>query len=366
MLDDLYSFIKNEKNLAEEFIKQHSDKRKVFLYGAGMASIWYIEFLKRNNICIEGIIVSDAINQSMKKNEIPIICIDDISLDASCEIVIATPKYKEEIINKLSMLIGIDNIFSFETEIYCTFVHDVDILKKYYLSNFDRICNMYDDLEDDYSKITLLNFIKGRVSGNQDYYKEIRVEEPYYSPDIITLSQEEVLVELGSNNGETLLDFLNKVDRKYKKCICFEPDPDCIQKLKNIIERESGNIELIELGAYDTRRILKFEVDEKDENHATAHISENGICIEVDAVDNWVNDKITFLKMDIEGSEINALQGCKKTIQKYAPKLAVSVYHNNEDLLDIYEFIRTFPIQYKIYLRHYNHSATDTILYATL
>ncbi len=70
--------------------------------------------------------------------------------------------------------------------------------------------------------------------------------------------------------------------------------------------------------------------------------------------------------MDIEGSELRALQGSKMTIQKYMPKLAVSVYHNNEDLLEIYEFIKSLPIDYKIYLRHYNHSATDTILYAVL
>lgn len=369
MITGMLDFIKNEINLPEAFLREHKDTNKVFLYGAGEAVVWYIEFLSHNSISVDNIIVSDLSNQPSKKYGIPLIGIDEIRRTTdNYEIIIAAPKYKEEIIESIKDIVDINKVYSFETEIYCTFVHNINQLREYYINNFKRLEDMYWGVADEISRNTLEAFIKGRISGNQDYYKAVRVDNPYYSSDIISLSEDEVLVELGSNNGDTLLDFLNKVERKYKKCICFEPDEQCIKQLKDIIKNESGNIELIELGAYDKKDILKFAVNDNDEKHATAHISDKGgeLSVEVDSVDNCIHEKITFLKMDIEGSELKALQGSKMTIQKYMPKLAVSVYHNNEDLLEIYEFIKSLPIDYNIYLRHYNHSATDTILYAVL
>ena len=58
-------------------------------------------------------------------------------------------------------------------------------------------------------------------------------------------------------------------------------------------------------------------------------VDENGEDeIKVVAVDEIVDGKVTFIKMDIEGSELKALHGAEKTIKKYRPKLAICIYHH--------------------------------------
>lgn len=72
----------------------------------------------------------------------------------------------------------------------------------------------------------------------------------------------------------------------------------------------------------------------------------------------------TFIKMDIEGSELQALQGAEKTIVKNKPKLAISIYHSNEDMLRIAEYIHELVPEYKIYMRAHNMGIAENVLYA--
>lgn len=101
-------------------------------------------------------------------------------------------------------------------------------------------------------------------------------------------------------------------------------------------------------------------------------VSVNGSSkIEVTTIDKTVesNEIITFIKMDIEGSEFNALKGATKTIKRCNPKLAISGYHRKDDLIQIPQFIKSIQlddsnIQYKFYLRQYTRFNCDFVLYA--
>lgn len=368
-MENINFFIKNEKNLANSFIDAHDQNKKIYLYGAGEAAYWYITFLKKHNLCVDKIIVTSNSPQMQSKYGISVVALDDISFaNDDYEIIIATPMYKKEVYDNLKEKANLKAIFSFEAELYCNFVSNTSDLRDYYIDNIDRLYKLYHCLEDNLSKKTFIAFLKGRISANQDYYQDVRVPDAYYPNDIISMNDEEILLELGSNNGETLLDFLKKVNRKYKKCICFEPDLQCISQLQAIKEQENGKIEIIEKGAYDKHDFLYFSSDSSDEKHATAHIlaEESDTEIEVDSVDNCVDEVVTFLKMDIEGAEMKALLGCENVIKRCKPKLAISVYHNNEDILEISEYIKLLVPEYKLFLRHHNYSATDTILYAVL
>lgn len=73
---------------------------------------------------------------------------------------------------------------------------------------------------------------------------------------------------------------------------------------------------------------------------------------------------MTFIKMDIEGAELAALKGAKNTIKMYKPKLAICVYHNPLDIIEIPKLIKEIEPSYKLYLRHYSKFYSDTILYA--
>ena len=71
----------------------------------------------------------------------------------------------------------------------------------------------------------------------------------------------------------------------------------------------------------------------------------------------------TFIKMDIEGAEKDALYGAKQQIANYSPTLAICVYHLRDDIYSIFEQIKTYREDYSVYLRHYTDTRLETVMY---
>jgi hypothetical protein len=88
------------------------------------------------------------------------------------------------------------------------------------------------------------------------------------------------------------------------------------------------------------------------------------IDVETIAIDDWAaeSEQVNFIKMDIEGAELEALRGAERTIRWFHPRLAISVYHRPEDLVEIPRFLMRF--NYKLYLDHFTSHAEETILFA--
>lgn len=73
--------------------------------------------------------------------------------------------------------------------------------------------------------------------------------------------------------------------------------------------------------------------------------------------------RVDFIKMDIEGSELTALRGAVETLQRFRPKLAISLYHRPEDFIVIPRFLRCLLPDYVFHLEHYSLHAEETVLY---
>lgn len=75
-------------------------------------------------------------------------------------------------------------------------------------------------------------------------------------------------------------------------------------------------------------------------------------------------ERLDFIKMDIEGSELAALKGAAESITRFKPKLAICVYHKPEDYIVIPEFINALGLGYRFYLKHHFMNGWETVLYA--
>ena len=96
-------------------------------------------------------------------------------------------------------------------------------------------------------------------------------------------------------------------------------------------------------------------------------ICEDGdIVIEVNAIDEMVDRPVTFIKMDIEGSEYDAIVGASRIIKENIPTLAICVYHKREDLIEIPKLIMSITGEdaYNFYIRHHQTNLTELVLYA--
>ncbi len=84
-------------------------------------------------------------------------------------------------------------------------------------------------------------------------------------------------------------------------------------------------------------------------------------------IDSVVTDEqVSFIKMDIEGAEMSALRGARETIKRCKPRMAISIYHSNEDMLDIPEYIHSLVPEYRLFLRAHTMGVAETILYCIL
>lgn len=122
------------------------------------------------------------------------------------------------------------------------------------------------------------------------------------------------------------------------------------------------NYQLYDCGLWDKKDIASFG------GSGCPHIDSGGEqTIKLESLDEFLqSNKVTFIKMDIEGAELKALIGAKKTIKKYKPKLAICIYHKPDDIWEIPLYIHDLVPEYKMYIRHYSAKGCSTILYATV
>lgn len=182
----------------------------------------------------------------------------------------------------------------------------------------------------------------------------------YFDLDRLAL-RDEYFVDVGALDGETTKYFLDHFENGH--AYVLEPNPKQFEITRERL-REYPEAELFSYGAYDRNMTLSF--DPEDGDAGSARISKSGDAkIEVRRLDDLLEGrKVTFLKMDIEGSELAALRGAERIIREQRPKLAICVYHKPEDMWKIPEFILNCRPDYKLYLRHYSISYTETVLYA--
>lgn len=369
----MFSNIENEF----ELFKKDYDENKfdVYIYGAGRGSYWAIKLLNKYNIPVKFIIDKNIKDKNIHFG-IPIISIEDmleLNKENKFKILIASPRFEVEIRNELEKYIEKNRIYSFECELYYSSILNINEYKNYLDTNIDNLKEIYNNLEDDLSKKTLKNILLGRVSGNLKYFNEVCMPNQYFCEDIIKFSKEEVILDLGANYGDTLEEILKRTDKRFKKIYCFELDEKCIASLENLKkDLQLNNLEIINKGAWHKRDILTFSsnptqgasriIDCKNGKFENDEI----YTVNTIDIDSVVCEDVTFIKMDIEGAELNALKGAKEVIKKNKPKLAICVYHKNEDIIDIYDYITKLVPEYKVYLRHHNVSGTETVLYAVI
>lgn len=220
----------------------------------------------------------------------------------------------------------------------------------------------YGLLADEKSKADFMNVLNFKISGKVKYLFDAEYEKHLIYEDILHLGNEEVIVDLGAYDGDTIREFLSATKGSYKKLIAFEPDEKNFRKLTAKTE-SLANIERYNLGAWDKKETLFFQ-KKKGRN---SHQAEDGIPVEFDSVDNIVNEKVTLIKMDIEGAELKALEGARRTITEYKPKLYVCAYHRNEDMFTLPVKIKELCSDYKIYFRHHPYiPAWESNFYAVI
>lgn len=238
----------------------------------------------------------------------------------------------------------------------------LELSDEYYRNNEMRIAKNTELFNDEYSKIVYKKAIQFR----RTHYLRDRApycKEKEYFNSITPINDNEVLVDCGGFTGDSVIEFLNFSNKKYKKIISFEPDSLNYKKEKDNLSGIDNCI-IYNSGVWNVDTQLRFEENNTAGSRVEMDI-QNGVVINVVAIDNMEECReATFIKMDIEGSELMALKGAYTTIIQNRPILTICIYHSDEDMLSIPEWMSENLQDYRFYCRHHSYYQQETILYA--
>lgn len=202
----------------------------------------------------------------------------------------------------------------------------------------------------------------------RDYCPIMLEYEQYFDANIVKLHEDEVFIDAGVLNLYTSIRFAEECRKnriKNFKIHAFEPDYVSYQRCREIQKNMPDiDLKLYHEGLWCENATLHFT----EMGNGSSRITQQGASASIKCVslDNCVKDKVTFIKMDIEGAELEALKGSKEIIKRYKPKLAICIYHKKEDLTEIPVYIKSLVPEYKLYIRHYSNATGETVLYAVL
>ena len=238
----------------------------------------------------------------------------------------------------------------------------------------ENVLKVMDILEDERSKEIMVTLIKNWFDFNVDTigYENIFTNDQYYPTDIIKLSDNESFVDVGAYNGDTLFDFLNRTNNKFDSIFAFELDNKNFKEMELAVDKLDINlkrkIKLYNSGLLDEEKDVYYETGGSGMQSTFINVintaSDCGKTVRL--TDILKNEKVTFIKMDIEGSEPKALSGAEEIIQKQKPKLAICVYHKPEHLWEVPLYLKNIVPEYKIYIRHHTPLEYETVCYAVI
>jgi FkbM family methyltransferase len=292
----------------------------------------------------------------------------------------------------------------------------------------EGLCRLYEMLADEYSKRALVEILAYRILGyrhmklwtnNSEYIKKRAISYSlpgsketiatgiphirlsyydlhqlgypinlYTHPNVIThqfmiknyaynhitppiwIASGDHVIDAGAAWGDTALLFAHEVGQ-YGKVYSFECEPtnvDILQKNFKLNPELAARISIISKALWrKSGETLSLYSKGPGTRVSKERNNSDLLKVKTISIDDFSKSlpRVNFIKMDIEGSELSALEGAKNTIRKFTPTLAISIYHSLSDFVNIPDYLKSLGVNYYYYIDHGSIHAEETILFAT-
>ena len=206
------------------------------------------------------------------------------------------------------------------------------------------------------------------IESTEEEMRNSWTNEQYRLPQKCEPKEGNIVISIGAFQGESAIWFADKMNRK-GTVYAFEPSGKSALIIeKNVRRNHLESVIKIENTALWSEN---SEVSFQSQQACSKLIKQdNGNKIKTITLDSFVEsnqlERIDFIKMDVEGTEKDIIQGAIKTISRFKPKLAISVYHLPDDIIAIPNLIKSIAPEYKLYLSHKNLNWNETVLFASI
>jgi FkbM family methyltransferase len=251
-----------------------------------------------------------------------------------------------------------------------------EIQQLFYISNKIGIEDTF--TQDENSKkviFELCNMMVWRILGKLP--PEIVSPNHYFPKEILSLlSNTECFCDAGAWPGNVIGQFLQYTQNQFEAIYAFELGKDHYSVLEDYVsslpQEVTRKIKLYNCGLWNEKATANYFL-----NWAATSLTPCGNEFAVvDKLDDLIEGKVTLIKMDIEGAEMNALEGAARIITTQRPKMAISCYHScrngvytgNSDLFDVPAYVKSLVPEYNIYIRQHREdkNCLATVCYAVI
>jgi FkbM family methyltransferase len=349
-----------------EVNKNYDQSKSLAIYGFGSAGQSITDSLLKENFCIDLIIDKNKFGTSYKN--IPIIDLQELehenNSNRDCLIALHNhyidirDVYKELIKYNFAKIWLLAQIPRISKKIQIFNGYWLDLSFNY--AEHKKEIEAFKELLADKKSVELASqIIRYREYGNIEDYPEPSLFDEYTPKDLPKYKGPLKIIDCGAYTGIALEKFLN-AGYEIDSFVAFEPDINNFEKLS----RKKFNVRYsicLPLGVWSSNVQLHFN------NNASMGSCIDGSgdsviqCVSVDDVLNSYEPNL--IKLDVEGAEVEAIKGLKKTIKNYKPNLAVSVYHKPSHIYEIALLINSWNIGYQFYLRVHEHNTYGVVLY---
>ena len=333
-----------------------SSDKNIVIYGMGNGADKIINELERLNINIYGVMASDDFVRGQSFRGFTVKKLSDFGGE---DIIILTAfgSQRKDVIENILKLAEKHTVFAPDVPVYGDNIFN----KEFYDSNRDKFERVLEILADDLSRKVLENEINFKLSGELKYLTDIFTDKDE-AFRILDLGGNESYLDLGAYRGDTIEEFLRYTGGHYRHITALEPDKKTFRKLKEYA-RDISDIQLWNMGIWSSDCDIYFN----NSLGRGSSIQENGTQkLPVTNIDTLYQiQKVSYIKIDVEGAEKQALSGGINTLRRDKPKLNIALYHRSEDIFELPLLLHGINPDYRIYIRQHPHiPAWDMNLYA--
>lgn len=234
------------------------------------------------------------------------------------------------------------------------------------IANADRYPSLHRRLGDARSQETLLAVVTSRLLLDEKPLIDVRVQDhaqwfetPFFSPD-----PDHVFVDGGAFDGDTVRAFLLANGGPALEITAFEPDAALASAFASRYH-DDPRIRIVAAGLSSDAGRARFAGTALTNGYVLdASAKDDGVEVPLTSVDLAVDRPISYLKLDVEGQEENALVGARRHLRADRPRLAIAVYHRPHDIWRLPELVDELLPGCRHFLRHYTETSFETVLYA--
>lgn len=383
IFDEFHS-VCNEIEMSLDDMKRELEKyhRKVCLYGAGSAGIAFLYYLRRIEVEPAFFIDKNAVRWGTVCEGVEVIgpeqIVEKVGKDALVIVTINTDgkryckSFADELrrgghrgVHRMLHELGIENVVDYTFfrrchELFQGDPYNMPSCSDVYLMDrhMEEIQEIYDHLADDLSREVYEKILRFRLIDDSIVVPTMPQDKQYFEYGFYPKRDDEVFVDCGAFNGISARTFFQENHNQFDGYYGFEPDPINYEALRIYVASLPGEMQnkmkILDQAVYDSDKGVRlYEL-----NGPGSFVADIGKTrIDTTTIDQVINgNKATYIKMNIEGSELPALRGAKNTIAENHPRLAIAGYHKTWDLWEVPLQILQIEPRYKFYLRSYmNH-----------